>query len=79
MPARVERTATAVDLTLRDAGRWLESGVLIVRGVRGGRVSFGRTDAIKFARYELVPGVRVSGTIRRAARCASPAAEPRAR
>ena len=65
LPARVERTATAVDLTLRDADRWLESGVRIVRGLRGGRVTLGRRGVVKLSRYEVVPGVRVSGTIRR--------------
>ena len=53
---RVERTATAVDLTLRDALRWAPS-----RGVRGGRARVG-DETLVLARYELVPGVRVSGT-----------------
>jgi pimeloyl-ACP methyl ester carboxylesterase len=53
---RVERTATAVDLTLRDALRWAPS-----RGVRGGRARAG-DETLVLSRYELVPGVRVSGT-----------------
>ena len=53
---RVERTATAVDLTLRDALRWAPS-----RGVRGGRARVG-DETLVLSRYELVPGVVVSGT-----------------
>ena len=52
----VERTATAVDLTLRDALRWAPS-----RGVRGGRARVG-DETLVLSRYELVPGVRVTGT-----------------
>jgi pimeloyl-ACP methyl ester carboxylesterase len=52
----VERTATAVDLTVRDALRWAPS-----RGVRGGRARVG-DETLVLTRYELVPGVVVSGT-----------------
>lgn len=53
---RVERTATAVDLTLRDALRWAPAP-----GVRGGRARVG-DETLVLSRYELVPGVVVSGT-----------------
>jgi pimeloyl-ACP methyl ester carboxylesterase len=63
LPAAIERTATAVDLTLRDAERWSTAGAR-VRGLRGGRLLAGRR-AMRLLRYELVSGVRVSGTLTR--------------
>ena len=62
LPERVERTATAVDLTLRDAARWVQVGAA-VPGLRGGRVVAGRRGPVRLFRYELVPGVRVSGSV----------------
>ncbi|HEX8205376.1 MAG TPA: alpha/beta fold hydrolase [Solirubrobacteraceae bacterium] len=56
---RVERTATAVNLTMVDALRWGPVGPM--RGVRGGRVRLG-DETLVLRRYELVPGVVVSGT-----------------
>jgi pimeloyl-ACP methyl ester carboxylesterase len=62
-PEVVERTATAVDLTLRDAVRWAE-GAGRARGVRGGRVRLSG-NAARLADCELVPGVRVTGALGR--------------
>jgi pimeloyl-ACP methyl ester carboxylesterase len=56
LSAPIERTATAVELTLHDALRWAPS-----RGVRGGRAFVGDRTLV-LSRYELVPGVVVSGT-----------------
>jgi hypothetical protein len=72
----VERTVVAVDLTLRDALRQLAglsegstaggdtAGPSLIRigGLRGGRLEL-RTRSVRLVRYEVVPGVRVSGTI----------------
>ncbi len=64
VPARVGRTAVAVDLTLRDAERW--TGGLPQRGLRGGWMESGPDgDSVRLVRYEVVPGVRVSGVLRR--------------
>lgn len=63
LPAVVERTATAVDLTLRDAVRWAEAGSGPA-GLRGGRLIVTRST-VRLVSYELVRGVRVTGTITR--------------
>jgi hypothetical protein len=65
VPARIGRTAVAVDLTVRDAVRWsfVElAGLRMFPGLRGGRVVVTRTAA-RLIDYEVVPGVRVSGTL----------------
>jgi len=76
VPALVARTASAVDLTLRDVTRQLLGVVsegdtggtttddvsLRAGGLRGGRVSVGR-GAIRMTAYEVVPGVRLTGTL----------------
>ncbi|HEV3002689.1 MAG TPA: alpha/beta fold hydrolase [Solirubrobacteraceae bacterium] len=66
VPARIGRTAVAVDLTLRDAERWALQGGLPAAGLRGGRIE-GTADVnrLRLVRYEVVPGVRVSGVLRR--------------
>ena len=74
-PPRVERTVVAVDLTLRDLTRQLagigagsssaaevQSKAILVGGLRGGRFEL-RRRSINLVRYEVVPGVRVSGRL----------------
>ena len=75
-PRRVERTVAAVDLTLRDVVRQLaalsvgttagagdvEDRVIRIGGLRGGRLEL-RRRAVTLVGYEIVTGVRVSGTI----------------
>jgi pimeloyl-ACP methyl ester carboxylesterase len=75
-PEKVERTVVAVDLTLRDALRQLAglsegstagadaAGPRVIRigGLRGGRLEL-RVRSVTLVRYEVVPGVRVSGLI----------------
>jgi len=75
VPALVERTIVAVDVTLRDALRELTAvGVgaiggrvdddsISVGGLRGGRLTVG-TETARLVRYEVVRGVRVSGRLR---------------
>ncbi|HEX8086156.1 MAG TPA: alpha/beta fold hydrolase [Solirubrobacteraceae bacterium] len=66
VPARIARTAVAVDLTLRDAERWATAAALSARrrvpGLRGGRLEV-RRRGVRLIRYEVVRGVRVSGTL----------------
>lgn len=64
VPARIGRTAVAVDLTLRDAERWANGASLPARGLRGGRIEPAGRSAVRLVRYEVVPGVRVSGVLR---------------
>jgi pimeloyl-ACP methyl ester carboxylesterase len=68
VPPRIGRTAVAVDLTLRDAERWAVAAELSGRrrlpGLRGGRVEV-RRGGLRLVRYEVVPGVRVSGEFRK--------------
>ncbi|CAA9502391.1 MAG: hypothetical protein AVDCRST_MAG85-1847 [uncultured Solirubrobacteraceae bacterium] len=74
-PPLVERTVVAVDLTLRDAIRQLagfglgssagadvERRTVRVGGLRGGRVEV-TARRVSLVRYEVVPGVRVSGVL----------------
>ena len=74
-PRRVEQTLTAVDLTLRDALRQiagLDAGssagadvsarTIRIGGLRGGRLELTRRS-VALVRYEVVPGVRVSGAL----------------
>ena len=74
-PARVERTVVAVDLTLRDAIRQLAgfgigsaagsdvSGRTVrIGGLRGGRLEI-TSRTIRLVRYEVVPGVRLTGQL----------------
>jgi pimeloyl-ACP methyl ester carboxylesterase len=73
-PARTKRTLVAVDLTLRDVSRQLivqfegivgdalAGRALSIPGLRGGRAVLGR-QGVTLQRYELVEGVRVSGTL----------------
>ena len=74
-PRRVERTVVAVDLTLRDtirqlaaigigssAGADVSRRTIRVGGLRGGRLEVTRRG-VRLVRYEVVPGVRVSGPI----------------
>ncbi len=64
----IGRTMVAVDLTLRDAERWAVAAELSdlrrVPGLRGGRLVV-RRNGVVLERYEVVPGVRVSGVLRR--------------
>jgi pimeloyl-ACP methyl ester carboxylesterase len=76
LPRRIEQTAVAVDLTLRDVGRQLAAFAVgasstaedvrrrSVRlgGLRGGRLELTETSVVLRA-YELVPGVRVTGRL----------------
>ncbi|HEX2084969.1 MAG TPA: alpha/beta hydrolase, partial [Solirubrobacteraceae bacterium] len=67
LPPKIARTAVAVDLTLRDVENWTIEGN-VDRGLRGGRIRWrefhrGRTEVLELVRYELVPGVRVSGIL----------------
>ena len=71
---RVERTAVAVDVTLRDAYRQIlatsagagaaqvSRGRVRIGGLRGGRLEITRSAAT-LVRYEVVRGVRVSGRL----------------
>lgn len=74
LPTTVERTAVAVDVTLRDIERQLVTLVsggsssasvtsrkLRVGGLRGGRMIVDE-DRLRLLSYEVVPGVRVSAT-----------------
>jgi pimeloyl-ACP methyl ester carboxylesterase len=75
VPAVVERTAVAVDVTLRDAYRELAAAgvgstggrvteeAITVGGLRGGRLVVG-ARSVRLDRYEVVRGVRVSGRLR---------------
>jgi hypothetical protein len=74
LPRRVERTAVAVDLTLRDAYRQLAAaGIgavgqetsqrIRVGGLRGGRIEITRS-AVRLFSYEIVTGVRLTGALR---------------
>ncbi len=66
VPARLGRTAVAVDLTLRDAERWAIGAalndIIEVPGLRGGSMEV-TGDGARLRRYAVVPGVRVSGVI----------------
>jgi pimeloyl-ACP methyl ester carboxylesterase len=68
VPARIGRTLVAVDLTLRDAERWAvaaeTAGLRAAPGLRRGKLEVGRRS-VRLFRYEVVPGVRVSGVLRR--------------
>ena len=63
---RVGRTLVAVDLTLRDADRWATAaGLLELRrtpGLRGGSMTILRRGLL-LERYEVVPGVKVTGLV----------------
>lgn len=75
-PRRVEQTIVAVDVTLRDAVRQVlgadigasastgsvSARVLRIGGLRGGNLEVRRTS-VTLRRYEVVPGVRVSGRL----------------
>ena len=77
-PRRVKQTVVAVDVTLRDAARLVVGAdigasasagsvsgsgrVLRVGGLRGGNLEL-RRASITLRRYEVVPGVRVSGRL----------------
>jgi hypothetical protein len=74
LPRRIERTAVAVDVTLRDAYRQLAavgagatgqatSQRIRVGGLRGGRIEITRSS-VTLVDYEVVTGVRVSGRLR---------------
>jgi pimeloyl-ACP methyl ester carboxylesterase len=68
VPARIGRTLVAVDLTLRDAERWAVAaelaGLRAAPGLRRGSLEL-RGRSVRLSSYEVVPGVRVSGTLRR--------------
>jgi pimeloyl-ACP methyl ester carboxylesterase len=76
LPRRIEQTAVAVDLTLRDVARQVVAvgvggssaagdvagRVLRIGGLRGGRLELRRRTLV-LRSYEVVPGVRVSGRL----------------
>lgn len=74
LPTKVERTAVAIDVTLRDLERQLialiaggstnasvTSRKLRIGGLRGGRMIVDE-DRLRLLNYEVVPGVRVSAS-----------------
>jgi pimeloyl-ACP methyl ester carboxylesterase len=75
VPRRIEQTAVAVDVTLRDVARQLAAlgagsvagdvtgDAIRIGGLRGGRLVVGRRG-VRLDRYEVVRGVRVSGRLR---------------